>query len=233
MSLMPRKNYSKPKTGGRRKRNTYRPRKSKGYAYHAPKKFTAEFKILDVNADPYATHADGFSRNKLSVKLSDIPIFANLQTLYRQFAITSVALRYRPKLTQAFGGAATNTAAVAQMLYCTDKDSEVAISPLQARSQDDCRVLTSNRPFKAFVKMPRPALYQWTGDDNPIKVIQRAKEIHWLSPASVDDAASNLEHLFGQLCVSDVTGAAEAVGVGEMWCKVYFSVKEQRKSLAV
>lgn len=225
---MPRKQYKKSKTGGRRRRATYRPRVSKGYAYHAPKKFESEFKILDVNASPFGTHADGYGRNKLSVKLADIPIFTNLRTLYRQFAITSVKLMYRPKVNFSDGGIS-----LSQLLYVEDKDSDIAISPLQARSEDNCRVLTSNRPWKAFTKMPRPLLYQMDAAGHPIKVIQRAKEIHWLSPESEGDVPSQLEHLFGQLCVGDVTGAIEDVGVGELWCTVYFSVKEQRKANAV
>lgn len=228
MSLMPRKNYKKSKTGGRRRRATYRPRKSKGYAYHAPKKFESEFKILDVNAEPFGSHADGYSRNKLSVSLAKIPIFTNLRTLYRQFAITSVKLMYRPKVNMSDGGIS-----LAQLLFVEDKDSDIAISPLQARSEDNCRVLTCNRPWKHFIKMPRPLLYQQSADGNPVKVIQRAKELHWLSPESEGDVPSNLEHLFGQLCVSDVTGATDDVGVGELWCKVYFSCKEQRKANAI
>jgi len=233
--MYPRKKLStRPRRMKRVGRKSYRPRRRLGAAYHAPKKFESLFKLKDVIAAPYGTNPDGYTRNSLSVRLQDIPIFDNLFTLYKQFAITSVKVMYRPNLTQAFGGAATNTAAVSQILYVEDKDSVAPISPLQARSEDNCRVLTSNRPFKAFTKMPRPLLFQLNNANEQIKVIDKAKSIHWISPSgSSDTPESELPHLFAQMCVGDVTGAADNIGVGELWCKVYMSVKEQRKSAAV
>lgn len=212
------------------RRRPYRIPRSVGL--HAPKKFTSTFLLDTVVADPYGTHTDGYNRRALSVTLDDIPIFSNLYTLYSQFAITSIKLMYKPKINIAAAGAAP-TAAIANILFAEDKDNYAALSPLQVRSQDNCRNFVSSRGWSAFVKKPRPLLFQQDQDGNPVQVISKAKDIHWLSPKSVASDESLLKHLFGQICVQDVTGADEAVGVGELWCKVYLAVKEQRKSAAV
>lgn len=209
------------------RRRPYRIPRSVGY--HAPKKFTSTFLLDKVVADPYGTHTDGFNRRALSVRLDDIPIFSNLYTLYSQFAITSIKLMYKPKINVASDA----TACIANILFAEDKDNPNALSVLQLKSQDNCRNYVSSRQWSAFIKKPRPLLFQQDTDGNKIQVISKAKDIHWLSPKSVGSDESLLDHLFGQICVEDVTGTAEAVGVGELWCKVYLAVKEQRKSAAV
>lgn len=227
----------------RRRRMVRRPRRKmmrrpyripRSVRNHAPKSFTSTFKMLDVTASPYGTHTDGYTRNALSLALKDIPIFSNLYTLYSQFAITSVKLSYRPKVNIAAAGTAP-TAAIAQLLYAEDKDNWEPLSPLQLRSQDNCRTLVANRSWGTFVKKPRPLLFQKDIDGRSIQVISKAKDIHWLSPQSNsdEDGAAIMSHLIGQLCVSDVTGADDNVGCGELWCKVYLVVKEQRKTAAV
>jgi len=210
-------------------RRAYRPRYNKSrQSVHAPKKFVSQFKLLDVNASPYATHSDGYSRNLISLTLNQIPIFANLRTLYGQFAITSVSIQYRPKLN-----VSTTAYPVAQIMYAANKEDETALSPLQVRSDDNCRVLVSSRGFSAFVKKPRPAMYQMNAAGDPIKVISKSSDVHWLSADVIGSAEPVLPHLLGQMCVSDVTGVEGAIGVGELWCKVYLACKEQRKTLGV
>lgn len=188
--------------------------------------------MLDVTAAPFGTHTDGYTRNTLSLQLRDIPIFSNLYTLYSQFAITSVKLSYKPKINIAAAGAAP-TAAIAELLYAEDKDNLTPLSPLQVRSQDNCRTLVANRSWGTFVKKPRPILFQQNQYGNPVQVITKAKDIHWFSPKEVASYESAIDHVIGQLCVSDVTGAEDDVGCGELWCKVYLAVKEQRKTAAV
>jgi len=225
----------------RRRRMVRRPRRkmmrrpyriNRSARNHAPKSFCSTFKLLDVNADPYGTHTDGYARNALSVTLGDIPIFSNLYTLYSQFAITSVKLSYRPKVNIAAAGAAP-TASIAELLFAEDKSNYAALSALQVRSQDNCRTLVASRNWGTFIKKPRPLLFQTNYDDQQVQVITKAKDIHWLSPNSVGAPETTIKHLFGQLCVSDVTGTAETIGCGELWCKVYLAVKEQRKTAAV
>lgn len=215
-----------------KRRRPYRIPRSVGL--HAPKKFTSTFKLQDVTASPFGTHTDGYTRNLLSVSLNQIPLYTNLYTLYGQFAITSVKIMYKPKINIAAAGAAP-TACLANILYAEDKDSDFALSPLQVRSQDNCRNYISSRGWGAYIKKPRPVLYQKDVDGASVRVISKARDIHWLSPevAGSEDAASKLEHIFGQMCVEDVTGADDNVGVGELWCKVYLAVKEQCKSAAV
>lgn len=220
----------RPRRRMMRRRRPYRIPRSVGL--HAPKKFTSTFLLDDVNASPYGTHTDGFARNALSVSLADIPIFSNLYTLYSQFAITSIKLMYKPKINVAAAGAAP-TASLANLLYCEDKDNYNPLSALQIRSQDNCRNYISSRGWGAFVKKPRPLLFQQDSSGNQIQVISKAKDIHWLSPKTVDSDEANLKHLFAQLAVEDITGTDGVVGVGQLWCKVYLAVKEQRKSAAV
>jgi len=216
------------------RRRAYRPRMVKGRSLHSPKSFTSTFSLTEVIASPYGTHSDGFSRNLLSVKLTDIPIFTNLWTLYSQFAITSVKIMYKSQLNNAFSGPGGGAAALANILYAEDKDSDTAITPKQLQSQDNCRNFTSSRGFTMFTKKPRPLLYQSTSTGGLIKVISKSKDIHWLTPAnSVDDPAALLPHVFGQMCVEDITGATADTGVGELWIKVYLAVKEQRKQGAI
>jgi len=225
----------------RRRRMVRRPRRKmmrrpyripRSVRNHAPKSFVSTYKLADLVASPFGTHTDGFSRFTLATTLTDIPIFSNLYTLYSQFAITSVKLSYRPKINVAAAGAGA-TASIAQMVYAEDKDNYNPLSVLQVRSQDNCRTLVANRNWNTFVKKPRPLLFQQDAGGNQIQVISKAKDIHWLSPKSVGASETTIPHLIGQLCVSDITGTEDDVGIGELWCKVYLAVKEQRKTAAV
>lgn len=215
-----------------RRRRPYRIPRSVGY--HAPKKFTSTFLLKNVVASPYGTHTDGYSRNLLSVSLNDCPIYTNLYSLYGQFAITSVKIMYKPKINIAAAGAAP-TAALANILFAEDKDSDTAKTQLVVRSQDNCKNFISSRGWSHFIKKPRPALYQQDEEGLLVKTISKAKDIHWLSPQTAlpTDTSARLPHVFGQMCVEDITGADEDVGVGELWCKVYVAVKEQRKTASV
>lgn len=191
-----------------------------GLRLHAPKSFVSSFKYSDVIADPYGTHMDGYQSNKLSLSLTDVPLFAKLSGLYRQFAITSVKFEYRPVATVALASLPAS-----QLLVAEDKDSPIAIPAKNLLSQDNCRKYTSTRTWRMFVKKPRPALFQQDASGNPIKVIGNAKQIHWLSTSV--EADTTLEHLCGQMAVQDITGASEDTRQGELWVKVYIAAKEQ------
>lgn len=194
---------------------------------HAPKKFTSTFKLLDVTADPYGTHGDGFQRNALAVRLTDLPIWTNIHSLFRQHAITGVKITYRPNITSYIS---QPTGWVApQMLFAEDKNSFTALAPNQLQSQDNCRTLTASRGFSKYIARPRPHLFQanTAALAQGIKVIGKSREIMWLSPSLNADPEAALPHVFGQLCVEDVVGAVNPVQVGELWCKVYVICKEQ------
>lgn len=187
---------------------------------HAPKTFVSSFKYQDVDADPYGTHIDDFQKNQLSVNLNQVPIFPQLSALYRQFAITSVKFEYRPVSTVALAGLPAS-----QIVVAENKDADQALPVKNVLSEDNVRKYTSTRTWKLFVKKPRPALYQQDSLGNAIKVISNAKQVHWLS--TDQSADMNLEHLCGQMCVQDITGATGSTRQGELWCKIYIAAKEQ------
>lgn len=229
--LAPRRKYTrKPRVA--RRRRVYRPRMIKGRSYHAPKRFTSTFKLLDVIASPYGTHPDDYTRNTLSVSLQDMPIFTNLHSLFGQFAITGVKLTYRPTITS-YNSTIAGTIASPQLLFAEDKNQLVPLSPLQMRSQDNCRTFSASRGWSKYIRNPRPLLYQQDLGQQQLKVIQRSREINWLTPEQVNGPEANLRHLMAQLCVQDVTGATGEVGVGELWAKVYVVCKEQSKHGAI
>jgi len=195
----------------------------------APKKFTSTFKLLDVVASPFGTHADGFTRHSLHVSLTDMPIWTNLHSLFRQHAITGVKLTYRPTIT-AYTSEAGGSIAAPQLLYAEDKNNFTPLSPFQVRSQDNCKTLMASRGWSKYVAKPRPNLFQSDATLGvAYKTISKAQDIHWLSPALSTDPESTLPHLMAQFCVQDVTGAVNDVGIGELWAKVYVVCKEQSR----
>jgi len=187
---------------------------------HAPKTFVSSFKYQDVDADPYGTHIDNYQKNQLFVNLNQVPIFPQLSALYRQFAITSVKFEYRPVSTVAVASLPAS-----QIVVAENKDADQALPVKNVLSEDNCKKYVSTRAWKMFVKKPRPALYQQDGLGNAIKVIGNAKQLHWLS--TDQSADMNLEHLCGQMCVQDITGATGSTRQGELWCKIYIAAKEQ------
>lgn len=212
-----------------RRRRIYRPRLMKSsLQLHAPKKFVSTFS-LPIDSFGAGTHADGYNRQRLDVSLFDIPIFANLYTLYGQFAITSVKLTYVPIYNSSTGTAGQS---VPNIAIAEDKNSDVALTYTAIQHQDNMKTFSSARKWSMFFKKPRPLLYQWNGGNAPVKTITPAKQIHWLSPASPaqSDPSTGLSHTFAQMCVEDMKGiAANATAtVGTLYYKVYLVCKEQR-----
>lgn len=187
---------------------------------HAPKTFVSSFKYQDVVASPYGTHTDDYARNQLFVTLAQVPLVTQLTQLYRQMAITSVVWEYRP--AQNVNTAGTT---LSQIVYAENKDADQALPVKNVLSEDNCRKYVNTRRWKAFVKKPRPALYQQDASGNAIKVIGNSKQIHWLSTEETADL--NLTHLSSQMCVQDMEGVTGPTRVGELWCKVYVACKEQ------
>lgn len=187
---------------------------------HAPKMFVGSFKLFDIIADPFGTHPDGYRRYALNVELGMHPLYDTLSGIYRQFCISSVKFDYRT--------VANSTDALlpaSNMIYVEDKDSNAARSVAALLSQDNTRKYVSNRNFSAFVSKPRPDLWQADVLGAPIKTITPANQLHWLSSSNV--ASRGLQHLAGQLCVQDITGATGDTRQGELWCKMYILAKEQ------
>lgn len=221
------RNYKRKAGIRRRGRRMYKPRMSKAVALHAPKQFTCTWS-LPIDSFGAGTHVDGYNRQLLSVRLSDLPIFPTLFGLYGQFAITSIKLNYVPEYNVSTGTAANS---VPNIVFAEDKDTDVAQTYTVLKGQDNVRTLSSARKWSAFIKKPRPALYQQNAAGERVKVIQRGKEIHWLSPKAVAaDPASDLVHLYGQMCVQDIKGIAPLANatVGTLYFKVYIACKEQR-----
>jgi len=195
---------------------------------HAPKKFTCQFKLLDVNASPFGTHPDGYARNRLSVHLNQIPIYSQLFALYGQFAIAGIKFTYRPKINSTSPDGAGIPAS--NLLYAEDKNSSAALAATALYGQDNMKTFVSTRGWSKYVSKPRPNLYQLVAGEELVKTITPARQLHWLTPnnATNTDPASMLPHLAAQLCVQDITGAVGEVGQGELWAKVYLLCKEQR-----
>lgn len=217
----------KPRRRGMYRRRMYRPRISKSIQLHAPKKFTSTWS-LPIDSFGAGTHVDGYNRQLLSVKLSDLPIFPTLFSIYGQFAITSVKLTYVPEYNSSTGGAGNSVPTIA---FAEDKDTDVAQTYTVLKGQDNMKTFSSARKWSVFIKKPRPALYQQDSGGAQVKTITPAKQIHWLSPKRVAvDPASDLTHLYGQMCVEDVKGVAptQSLTIGTLYFKVYIACKEQR-----
>lgn len=183
---------------------------------HAPKKFTASFKLRDIISDASGTNPGGWQRNNLAVNFTQLPIHLELSSLYKQFAITGVAFQYRSTNTNPDN----LTEPATQMLFVEDKDNTGAITVGQALSQDNCRKLKTDRNFKHYVRKPRPQLYQSDGT-NPVFAIQAARQITWFNTG-----ANTLPHLCAQLLVED-SAAGTSTKQGELWVKMYVICKEQ------
>jgi len=221
------KSTTRPRRMKRVGRKMYKPRISKGVRLHAPKTFCSTWS-LPIDSFGAGTHVDGYNRQLLTVKLSDLPIFPTLFSLYGQFAITSVKLTYIPEYNVSTGTAANS---VPTMAFAEDKDTDVAQTWTVLKGQDNLKTFSSARKWSVFIKKPRPALYQQDAAGAQVKTIIKSKDIHWLSPKRVAaDPAADLTHLYGQLAVEDIKGIAPLANavVGTMYFKVYLAVKEQR-----
>ena len=225
--MLRKKSTARPRRMKRVGRRNYKPRISKSLALHAPKTFCSTWS-LPVDSFGAGTHVDGYNRQRLDIKLSDIPIFPTLFGLYGQFAITSVKLTYVPEYNVSTGTAANS---VPNIAFAEDKDTEAAQTYTVLKGQDNMRTFSSARKWSVFIKKPRPLLYQQNLAGAAVKTIVRSKDIHWLSPKAVAaDPAADLAHLYGQMCVQDIKGIAPLANatVGTLYFKVYLAVKEQR-----
>lgn len=227
MSLNLRKKTTRPRKMKRVGRKMYKPRMSKSIKLHAPKTFCSTWSI-PIDSFGSGTHVDGYNRQLLTVKLSDLPVFPTLFSLYGQFAITSVKVSYIPELNVSTGTAGNS---VPTMAFAEDKDTDVAQTWTILKGQDNLKTFSSARKWGVFIKKPRPALYQLDAAGAQVKTISKSNDIHWLSPKRVAaDPASDLQHIYGQLAVEDIKGVAPLASttIGTMYFKVYLAVKEQR-----
>lgn len=185
---------------------------------HAPKKFCATIKYLDVISLPAGTSVGGWSRNNLAVSFNQLPIQPQLGALYRQYMITGVKWMYRPtNIAPNLDGQEGAT----QIMFVEDKANTVAITVSQAQSQDNTRFLTTAKPFSHYIRLPRPTLYQLDGAGTQQLVTQGARQGNW-----IDVANDTLKHLNAQMLIQDKPDANQVLQ-GELWCKLYVVMKEQ------
>lgn len=209
-----------------RKKPTYRKRKGaiykrRSYARnHGVKSFVSTFKLMDVISDPLATHPDKFSRFNLGITFNSIPVVNQLSDLYRQFAITGVQYKYIPDNSSPN----QTTTDAATILFCEDKATAGTLSASNMVSQDNCRTLVTSRPWKHYVRNPKPLLFQDNGSGAGVQVQTGSRYVTWLSTRNNTDRS--LLHMAAQMSVGDSDNNA-AVLQGELWVKVYVKVKEQ------
>lgn len=188
---------------------------------HNVKKFVCSYKLMDIESAKVGTYVDKYSRNALSVKFSDLPIVQPLSELYRQYAITGVKFEYRPLNTSPYANWDSGT-----IVFAENKGDPVARVVQLTTSEDNCRQLSTTKPFKHYVKNPRPYLLQAVGVDG-IPTIQSANQIQWFN---TNDAKSrDVPHLCAQMNVSQSNqNSTGNVLQGELWVKVYVVCKEQQ-----
>lgn len=193
-----------------------------GTSLHAPKKFVSTFKYMDVYSAPNGTNVGGYARNNLAVSFNQAVIEPQLSALYRQYMITGVKWIYRPTNVAPNQGDAEYAT---QLIFVEDKANTASITISQAQSQDNSRFLTTARPWSHFIRLPRPQLYQIDSTGAQQLVTQGARQGNW-----IDVANNALKHLNSQMLVADSTSvivAAPGVLQGQLWCKIFVSMKEQ------
>lgn len=218
MIMYKRKQYRKKPTYRKRKGAIY---KRRSYARnHGVKSFVATFKYMDVTSSPLGTHVDKFSRFNLGVTFNSLNIVNELSALYKQFAITGIQYKYVPDNSSP----QQTTSDAATILFCEDKATAGNLTAANIQSQDNCRTLTTARPWKHYVRLPKPLLFQDNGLGAGVQVQTGSRFVTWLSTRSNTD--KSLLHLSAHMCVGD-SDNLNSVFQGELWCKVYVKVKEQ------
>lgn len=189
---------------------------------HGVKKFVSTFKYMDVYSAPLGTNVGGYARNNLTTAFNQSPLEPNLSALYRQYMITGIQWIYKPTNVAPNTG---DSEFATELLFAEDKATTTALTESQMRSQDNVRMLTTARPFKHYVRLPRPILYQTDTAGAQILVTQGAGQANWINTNH-----PGLKHLSAQMLVADSTSVvvpAPGVLQGTLWCKLYVVVKEQ------
>lgn len=208
-------------------------------SYTAPKNFCETIMFKSVTSSPSAGPNQG-NVTDLRLYPQNLPILnGNLAGMYRQFCIRGIKITYRPfynNYTQI-----TGTIQAPRMYFAVDKtafQNDTSSVNIQALlTQDNVKILSPFRSFSKYIKFPKPFLLQATdpiggGTTLNSTVVQTpSNKPLWLTTGLQQgdaDEVSGLEvpHLVGRWIVDGNSGAV-TISLGEIYYKVYYSVKEQ------
>lgn len=208
-------------------------------SYTAPKNFCETIMFKSVVSSPSAGPSQG---NNVDLRLypTSLPILnTHLTEVYRQFCIRGIKIMYRPfynNYTQI-----TGTIQAPRMYFATDKTAflqdNTSVNIQALLTQDNVKILSPFKSFTHYVRFPKPLLLQGTdpaGGGTTIEstIVQTpSNRPLWLTlnpqQGSTSEAVgTEVPHLVGRLVVDGNSGAV-TISLGELYYKVYYSVKEQ------
>lgn len=167
----------------------------------------------------------------ITYKLTDLlnsPSFTNLFDLYK---LMGVKLRL---ITQANVSETTFTNAAGQvgslpMLYIAPNRDPFVPAPASVGdvlNDDGCRIIRFERPYKTYLKSPKPLIKDSEGANIPLQLGTKSSQQFWLTTGggaqSVDQSA--VQHYGHRYFLVNQTAAPLIV---QVYATYYFSMKEQ------
>lgn len=236
------KKSGKGKGRGRGRRGGKRGSKNRqgiNRSYTAPKNFCETIMFKSVTSSPSTSPTAG---NNVDLRFypNNLPILNGwLSNIYRQFCIRGIKIMYRPfynNYTQI-----TGTIQAPRMYFSTDKTAFIqdntSVNIQALLTQDNVKILNPFKSFTHYVKFPKPMLLQGTdpaggGTTVDSTVVQTpTNKPLWLTLNPQQGGATEaigleVPHLVGRWVVDGNSGSV-TISLGEIYYKVYYSVKEQ------
>lgn len=241
MALRKMKGKRKSGYGKRRARGGSKNRQGINRSYTAPKNFCETINFKQVVSAPQAG-APPSTGQAIDLRLypNNLPILNGaLASIYRQFCIRGIKIMYRPFYNNY--AQLTGIAQAPRMYFAEDKTAFLpdgsSVNVQALLTQDNVKILTPFKSFTTYVKFPKPLTFMGsdpagggTTIENTIVQTPSARPL-WLTlqPQQGDSSEiTGLEvpHLLGRWVVDGNTSAV-TISLGEIYYKVYYSVKEQ------
>lgn len=224
---------------GRRRYGGSKNRQGINRSYTAPKNFVETIMLKNVVSPPQGGNpATQGTAVDLRLYPQNLPILnGNLSNIYRQFCIRGIKIMYRPFYNNY--SQLTGISQAPRMYFAEDKTAfltdTTSVNVAALLTQDNVKILTPFKSFTHYVKFPKPLLFQGTDPagggltiDNTI-VQSPSNRPLWLTlqpQQGSDSSGLEVPHLIGRLVVDGNTSSVN-ISLGEIYYKIYYSVKEQ------
>lgn len=225
-------------------RPKYRPTAGVRSKYHAPKSFVETIRVADLVSAPGGSTSTGSVVQTRLAGQSLPNLNSLLSQLYRQFCIRGIKWFYEPTYTEY--SAQTGLSMMPKIYTAVDKTQfstdNLPGNITRIMGQNNSKIFQSNRRWSVYVKLPRPLLTQGNAllndPDDSNQVVQTlvtpsARATQWLTmqPFLPDDESGETTGLDVQHASLNVlvgqNNTNVSIGVGVLYAKVYYSVKEQ------